>query len=190
MNPDGKPDQSFVYGDANNDSVLDRVIPEALAPTVLNFSTSPPSPYLAYNLRVNQATLRYSFEPVGSRIIQIITFSLLWILPLLSAALGIWVYVSCSYAKRRTMKDLLMILRQMGAFYRIKFNQTGIAGKSVSGLLGVFKIRRLGFNPLEDLDQDIKLGAVHSRNVSDSSAGTLGEKRDRRCVLIATMEYE
>lgn len=96
MNPDGKPDQSFVFGDADNDSVIDRVIPEALAPTVLNFSTLPPSPYLAYKLTLNQGTLRYSFIPTGSRVVQVITYSLLWLLPVLSATLGIWFYVSAT----------------------------------------------------------------------------------------------
>lgn len=94
LNPDGKPDQGFVYGDANNDSVLDRVVPESFASTVLNFSVLPPPPHLAYQLRLHQGNLRYSFHPVGSRIIQIIVYSLLWVLPIVSATLGIWIYVS------------------------------------------------------------------------------------------------
>lgn len=166
--------------------MLDRVIPEALAPTVLNFSVPPPSPHLAYKLLVHQGTLRYSFVPVGSRIVQIITFSLLWVLPVFSAAVGIWIYVGVMCKGHLDYADL----RQMGAFYRIKFNQTGISKTAVSGLFSIFKNRGSGFHPIEDLDEDIKLGPVHSRVVSDSSAGTLVEKSARRCVLIATMEYE
>lgn len=54
MNPDGKPDQGFIYGDVDNDTILDRQLPASLASTVINITGEPPSPYLAYRVELNE----------------------------------------------------------------------------------------------------------------------------------------
>ena len=176
MNPDGKPDQGFVYGDIDGDKVLDRNVPASLSPTILNLTDLPPSPYMAYRVELDEGNLHYTLVPEGSRIIQIVVYALLWALSVVSATLAIWVY--------------------MGSFYKIKFNKIGIPKKSMAGIFGKFRNRRSGFEHLdgEDRDQGLKpimLSTIHSTNASSSSIATvIAEKKKRRCVLIATMEYD
>lgn len=176
MNPDGKPDQTFVYGDMDNDSVLDRALPGSLAPTTLNLTDLPPSPHLAWSIELDEASLRYKFVPQGSRLVQILVFSLLWALPIVAAALAIWVY--------------------MGAFYKIKFNKIGNPIKGTAGAFSFFKARRSGFQRLDEEIHNaglrpLELGVLHPQKARGSSAGAVVEpKTARRTILIATMEYD
>lgn len=176
INPDGNPDQSFVYGDLDGDNVLDRMLPGSLAPTVLNVTALPPYPYLAYRIELNEGNLNYQLVPEGSRLVQILVFALLWFIPLLAAILGIWIY--------------------MGAYYKIKFNKIGIPKKSMAGLFSIFGGKRSGFQRLDGDDdhekglKPIMLTAIHSRNASSTSVATITNTKKRRCVLIATMEYD
>ena len=87
---DGHPDQTFVYGDSDNDSVLDRALPGSLSPTMLNLSVLPPYPHVAYRIEVDEANMRWQLVSEGSRLLQILVFSLLWTLPILIAVLAIW----------------------------------------------------------------------------------------------------
>lgn len=176
MNPDGKPDQTFVYGDMDRDNVLDRALPGALSPTMLNLSDMPPSPHLAWKVRLDEAKLRYEFVPEGSRLVQMMVYVLLWMMPIVSAALAIWVY--------------------MGAFYKIKFNKIGNPMKGKASLLGIFKARRSGFMPLGDGDHNaglrpLELGILASQGAHASSTGIVAAPKSvKRCILIATMEYD
>ncbi|KAK4539476.1 hypothetical protein LTR36_010912 [Oleoguttula mirabilis] len=175
VNPDGKPDQTFVYGDVDGDNVLDRLLPGSLAPTLLNLTTLPPSPYLAFRLEVDEGSLRYQLVPTGNRMAQLLVFALLWALPILTAASATWIY--------------------MGAFYKIKFNKIGISKKGMGGLFGKFGGKRGGFERLDGEDVESKglkpmmLVNMHSRNASSSSFAPIVAKK-RRTVLIATMEYD
>lgn len=180
MDPDGQPDQGWVYGDVDGDNVLDRNLPGALAQTVLNFTSVPPSSYIAFRVELDEGSLRYTFVPEGSWIIQTIVFALLWVLPIVAALLAIWSY--------------------MGAYYKIKFNKIGISKKRFQGVMGIFGKSR-GFERLDDQDEmdnrgsglkPIKLANLHSRNASTTSFAAAVEKglKKRRCVLIATMEYD
>jgi alpha-1,3-glucan synthase len=176
MNPDGQPDQTFVYGDMDNDSVLDRALPGSLSATVLNLSSLPPSPYTSWTVHLDEATLRYEVKPDGSRLVQIIVYALLWALPIVAAALAIWIY--------------------MGAFYKIKFNKIGNPLKGKVSVLGIFKARRSGFQRLDGEDKQtglipLELGAMRSPKGKRSSGGAVVQpKSARRCILIATMEYD
>lgn len=100
-------------------------------------------------------------------------------MPVITAALAIWAY--------------------MGAFYKIKFNKIGIPKKSMAGFFGKFRNKRSGFQPLNDEEQEVRenglkslmLTNIHSRNASRTSlVAPIDEKKKRRCVLIATMEYD
>ena len=93
VNPDGQPDQTGVFGDVDKDNILDRMPPSSLAPTLLNITTVPPSPYLAWQLTVNDATYRYDIVPVGNRYSQLIMYCVMWVLPVVSAALGVWAFM-------------------------------------------------------------------------------------------------
>ncbi|SMR54883.1 unnamed protein product [Zymoseptoria tritici ST99CH_3D1] len=178
MNPDGEPDKTFVFGDVNRDNVLDRMVPQSLAAPMINISTHPAAPYLAYEVQVDSGSLRYTLVPRGSRIVQMLLFGLLWTLPVISASLAIWAY--------------------MGFFYKIKFNATGISKKGVAGFFGNFRKRRAGFEQLDNdkdrtVSESLPLTEMKNRSVSDNSvAATLAAagKNKRRTVLIATIEYD
>ncbi|KAJ6440216.1 Cuticle-degrading protease [Purpureocillium lavendulum] len=105
MNPDGKPDAGWVYGDVDMDGVVDRMPPGSLAPNVLNASVPPPMPALSYRLVFDDATFRFTMQPTGKIWIQIVIFVLLATLPLLGGLLSVWVF--------------------MGSFYKIKINKIG-----------------------------------------------------------------
>ncbi|KAL4939530.1 hypothetical protein BDV06DRAFT_224955 [Aspergillus oleicola] len=109
MNPDGEPDQSFVFGDLDSDGVLDRMPPSSLSDLSINVTDRPPSGYLSWDLWVDDGTMRINFRPTGSRTIQMAVFFLLWFVPLLTAAACVRAF--------------------MQSFYQVKFNQVGISPK-------------------------------------------------------------
>jgi alpha-1,3-glucan synthase len=174
IGPDGHPDQTFVYGDSDGDGVLDRSLPGSLSATMLNISKLPPYPHMAYRIELDEASMRYQIVGEGSRILQILVFSLLWSLPVLSAVLAIWIY--------------------MGAFYKIKFNKIGNPMNGKAGVFSIFKARRRGFQPLGEDDHKrghLELGVIKARHpqVAPDSA-VVAPRKVRRCILIATMEYD
>ncbi|KAL8766393.1 MAG: hypothetical protein Q9209_006827 [Squamulea sp. 1 TL-2023] len=170
INPDGQPDQTGVYGDINGDSVLDRLPPSALSSVVLNITIDPPSPYLAWEFSLNDGTYRFNFLPVGSRWRQMALYFLLWFIPVITGAAGVWAF--------------------MKSFYQVKFNQTGIGDKKTLIPLAVRrKINQLHMketghspNPL------MKLGKRSMMQSQTALVGSMGASR--RTVLIATMEYD
>lgn len=109
INPDGQPDQSFVYGDLNADGVLDRMPPSSLSTLTINVTDRPPAPYLSWDLWVDDGTFGINFHPTGSRAIQMAVYFLLWLVPIVSA-------IGCVYVF-------------MKSFYQVKFNQVGISPK-------------------------------------------------------------
>ena len=163
MNPDGEPDQSWVYGDVDGDLVLDRMPPSSQSDTVVNITKIPPSPYLGWNLRLDDSTLRIHLEPVGSRPTQIAIYVLLWLVPIALAA-------ACVYAF-------------MKSFYQVKFNQVGVVEKK-SFFRGKFASGAAGdsSNPLTRFAN--KSGFLQSTPAFGAEAAR------RRTTLIATMEYD
>ncbi|KAI9815635.1 MAG: Cell wall alpha-1,3-glucan synthase ags1 [Thelocarpon impressellum] len=109
MSANGKPDRSFVFGDVDGDSVLDRLPPDSLAQTRINISAAPPSPHLAWQFALDDGNYRYDLIPVGSWRAQLALYLLLATVPLITGILGIWLF------KR--------------SFYAVKFNEVGAAGK-------------------------------------------------------------
>jgi alpha-1,3-glucan synthase len=170
MNPDRKPDQTFVYGDLDNDTVLDRSNPGSLAQNMINVTQVPPSPFVAYRMELNDADLTFQLIPAGSRLVQVLIFSLLWTIPVLTGAVSIWAY--------------------MGFFYAVKFNKSGV-GRVKSRMLS-FGFRHK-FQKLPDHEDEMQLsGLQQSMGPAKPSAVPVislnGQKR--RTVLIATMEYD
>ncbi|KAA8645027.1 alpha-1,3-glucan synthase Ags1 [Aspergillus tanneri] len=170
INPDGKPDQSWVLGDLDNDKVLDRMPPSALSATLINITKAPPSPYLAWKFHINDGTMSYELLPVGNQSSQIAMFVLFWILPIITGAACVYIF--------------------MKSFYKVKFNQVGVSEKHPMIPLALrrkFKRNRAGgeesMNPLVRLAN--KSGFMQS---STALAGATAGKR--RMVLIATMEYD
>lgn len=156
MNPDGQPDTTGVYGDIDNDGILDRLPPSSLSKLAINITSVPPSPYLAYELQLDDGLLQYKVIPVGNQSVQLALYILFALVPLLSGILGVWLY--------------------MRSFYDVKFNESGVAMK-VPFLSLLFSRHR----KLDDGDEPIT-------DLSPALATEMSEKR--RCVLIATMEYD
>ncbi|KAJ6154162.1 hypothetical protein N7485_012531 [Penicillium canescens] len=109
INPDGQPDQSYIYGDSDGDSILDRLPPSSLSVTSINISDHPPSPHLAWRIHLDDSNLQFKLVPAGSKYAQMALFFLLWIVPVVTAS-------TCAYVFMKT-------------FYRIKFNQIGVTEK-------------------------------------------------------------
>lgn len=171
MNPDGEPDATYVFGDLDNDTVLDRSLPDALAPSVVNFTEMPPSPHLAFRMDLSDSTARFTLVPVGSRTVQIIIYGLLWAIPMATAFLSTWAYI--------------------GAFYGVKFNKIGISQKK--GLIPF--LSRGKFEKINDRDEEeLEMKPNRLSRLRHSAAPILPaisiNSDKRRTVLIATMEYD
>jgi alpha-1,3-glucan synthase len=93
INPDGKADITGVFGDIDQDGVLDRLPPSALAPATINFNTTPPSPFLSWKLEINDGTYGYTVIPTGNRWNQLTMYILMWTIPLLTGCFGAWAYL-------------------------------------------------------------------------------------------------
>jgi alpha-1,3-glucan synthase len=168
-NPDNQPDQSYIYGDSNGDSILDRLPPSSLSVTSINITQHPPSPHLAWMIQVDDSNLQFKLVPAGSQSFQMALFFLLWTVPIITAS-------TCAFVFMKT-------------FYRIEFNQIGVSEKKAlisMDLANKFKVGHVengqSRNPLVRL-------ADKSKFLQSSSA--FGNRTaHRRKVLIATMEYD
>ena len=169
INPDGKPDQTWVLGDVDNDTVLDRMPPSSLAQTLVNVSRVPPFPYLAYRISLDDGNYRYELIPVGSRWQQLTLYLLLAILPVALGAASVWAF--------------------MKSFYKVKFNPIGVTEKRP--LVPLALRRRFARLKSNGSKADVGLlGNYTSVNPSALTVGTTGGTPARRAVLIATMEYD
>jgi alpha-1,3-glucan synthase len=173
MTEDGTPDVSAAFGDIDNDTVLDRVGPTSLEMSVVNITNNgPESPFLAWKISFNDASMRYVLIPVGNRWRQLALFLLLAILPPLTGVLGIWGY--------------------LGAFYKVKFNQIGLSDPK-SFLPTAVKNK---FTKRESLNEKTVVASSSSDSVDNDIIldtgvmATAGASIKRRTVLIGTMEYD
>ncbi|KAI8241993.1 Cell wall alpha-1,3-glucan synthase mok13 [Colletotrichum sp. SAR 10_99] len=163
MNPDKMPDQSFVYGDVDGDSVVERLPPSSLFENAVNITSAPPKPYLAYKVILNDATLQYQLIPVGSMWVQFFLWLFLFILPIVGGLAAVQAF------KR--------------SFYQVKFNETGVGAQSKFGQI-VEKTRNVFIGAAGAIP--LKMNSSTDL-VSAAAAATTANKRRR--VLIATMEY-
>ncbi|KAL8840879.1 MAG: hypothetical protein Q9170_001143 [Blastenia crenularia] len=170
MNPDGQPDQTGVYGDIDGDSVLDRLPPSSLSSVLLNVTIVPPSPYLAWKFVLDDGTYKFDLLPVGSRWRQMTLYFLLWFIPIITGAAGIWAF--------------------MKSFYQVKFNQTGISDKKALIPLAVRrKFKRVNMEDTGHSHNPLKIFGSRSM-MQSQSALVASTGASRRTVLIATMEYD
>ena len=98
INLDGKADITGIFGDVDRDGVLDRLPPSALAPAIINFNTTPPSPFLSWKLEINDGTYGYTVTPTGNRWNQLTVYILMWTVPLLTGCFGAWAYLQSQVA--------------------------------------------------------------------------------------------
>lgn len=182
VNPDGQPDQSRVYGDIDGDFILDRIPPYSLINNVINITHPPPFPFIGWQIALNDASYRYQLIPIGSRWNQLILYTLLWFVPLLTGAAAIWAF--------------------MKSFYGVKLNEVGITSKKSRDLRIMRRNLKLGkgWGPHQPEEEPL-------RSVPEPSNVVLPHefKKTRQCsviaspqtvtskrltVLIATMEYD
>ena len=209
INPDGQPDQTRVYGDIDGDNVLDRIPPYSLINNVINITKPPPSPFLGWQITLNDADYRFELNPIGSRWGQMVLYILLWSIPTLTGAAAVWAFVR--------------------SFYRVKLNEFGIAAKTkleIGSLRQIFRrekvqaktkleigslrqiFRREKVQEVKDEVDEPQISPIRPSNIgiphefrqakqfvqvtspTTPTAPTTPTVTKRLTVLIATMEYE
>lgn len=181
LNPDGLPDQTWIFGDVNFDYVLDRLPPGSLRQNVVNITESPPSPFVGWRFEVDDATMRYSKFPAGSRVRQITIFSLMWVLPLLTGWLVVFTFT--------------------GSFYKVKHNVSGAVtkhGKLAEKLRQVFEMKEKPLpRPSRPSSDASSVGGPTRPGTSHTTGRGLNGQglhmdigAPRKKALIATMEYD
>ena len=165
INPDGKPDQTFVYGDVDGDSVLDRLPPSSLSSNTINITDGPLAPYLSWQIVINDGSRRFILLPRGSRRLQMAMMALLASVPLITAVIAVVVF------KR--------------SFYQVKFNTEGTKSAGATLPLKCWLSRRDQVEDLETLNVE-----AFSLNALPRPTQTFRPAARRRTVLIATLEYD
>ena len=158
-------------GDIDQDSILDRLPPSSLSAVVVNITSGPAKPNLAWRFVLNDGTYKFQLIPVGSRYQQMSLFLLLAFIPVITASAGIYAF--------------------MKSFYQVKFNQIGISDKK--NFIPLVIRRRFKHRNMEEAGESIN-PLMNLRNKSgmmqSKSALAAGMGGNRRMVLIATMEYD
>lgn len=168
----GKPDHNVVYGDINKDGVLDRIPPYSFAVNVLNVTDSPESPYLAWELEVNDGTLRYNFKPIGRRNIQVVAFLSFLLLPLFGGAAAVLAFYRNYYRVSQNTPSYYVFLTRL---FRLQITLVGVFAPSshkdavVTSFIALLKTR---FSSTEQASKPL-----------------LCDKKAQRTILIATLEY-
>ncbi|KAL8886169.1 MAG: hypothetical protein Q9215_006085 [Flavoplaca cf. flavocitrina] len=176
VNPDGTPDLTRVFGDPDNDGILDRLSPMSLLPNVVNISDYPPSPFVAYQISANDGSLRYNLIPIGLRRNQIIIYFLLMFLPVASSLAGVLCYRHVFYTVKLNEigkpehRSILPISLRSSAQLRRYLAKVNLGRLSEAGSRGSPSTEIAEYDTV-----DIFEVAPNSR---------------RRTVLIATMEYD
>lgn len=139
---------------------------------MINVSQTPLKRYLGYQIIVNDGNYGYSLISVGSAATQTTLALLLGLIPVITAALAIWVF--------------------MKSFYQVKFNEIGVTEKA--GLFGLVRPRIPDRELLKSAVANIFSDSRRSLDLpTGASTGALAVEAgspNRRTVLIATMEYE
>lgn len=161
MNPDNNADQGWVYGDLDNDTIIDRVPPgSSRISNFIRFLDPPPKPYLSYKMYLNDFTRQLHYIPKGSWTVQIVAIVLLILLPPLFGIFSVALY--------------------SGAFSRVTiFNGSHNRGikvakqkiKSIMSRIFPFSVHL----PLDNSSELLK---------------QLPESEKRLNVLVATLEYD
>ncbi|MCJ1312940.1 Cell wall alpha-1,3-glucan synthase ags1 [Agyrium rufum] len=171
INPDGQPDQTGVLGDIDGDSILDRLPPSSLSSVILNITKGPDKPWLAWQYSIDDSDNSFIAFPVGNRLVQMAIFCLLWLIPVLTGAFGIYVF--------------------MKSFYKVKFNQVGISEKTnIIPLALRRKLKNLRHHDEGETNNPLMKFKNKATMMQSKTALASGIGGKRRMVLIATMEYD
>ncbi|BFZ58455.1 Cell wall alpha-1,3-glucan synthase ags1 [Savitreella phatthalungensis] len=167
INPDGNPDATWVYGTLINSTLIERTPPSTLASNIFNISHEPEGHYLGWEIVLNDYSRRVELIPKGSWIVSILTYILCLLIPPLTAVLAVMIF--------------------KGSFYAVKFNQEGRKAKSFIPLVPFGKKSAGGYDDKSGFMNDPAISTPAIGAFDATGLGMLGDKR--RCVLIATLEY-
>lgn len=168
-------------GDVDGDSVLDRQPPNALVASVINITEPPPPKHVGWQLTVDDGTGRFQLTPAGHADWQLALFILLWAVPIIFAAFGVWIFKKSFYGVK---------MEEFGLIQRAPWLSTtsfGFAPKSARAAA------------IKELDKPRRPTTLLTNALNDSlwkshavAEGGLMEstKAPRRTVVIATMEYD
>ncbi|KAL8728257.1 MAG: hypothetical protein Q9181_005404 [Wetmoreana brouardii] len=176
IDPDGTPDLTRVFGDPDEDGILDRLSPISLLQNVVNVTEHPAPPFIAYQIAANDGSLRYTLTPIGLRRNQIIIYFLLMFLPVATALAG--------------------ILSYRYVFYTVKLNEIGKPeGYSILPIYirPSLQLERYLAKANITLFRKSKEGRTSSTETAEYDSVDIfvaGSNARRRTVLIATMEYD
>ncbi|ODQ52039.1 putative cell wall alpha-glucan synthase [Saitoella complicata NRRL Y-17804] len=179
MNPDGKPDAQFVYGDIDGDGTIDRLSPATLTTNLLNITLTPPKPYLSWQIVIDDGTRQWYAVPKGSWAVQIAMFIIMAIVPVLTA--------------------IAAVLAFRGSFYKIKFNTRGNTDKKsfipLQSLRDVFRSSeptrhdaKGPYSIVKAMASTYTLGSMAADTSAVAAVAVSPNKR--RSVIIATLEYD
>lgn len=169
INPDGQPDQSYIFGDSDGDAVLDRLPPSSLSVTSINITQHPPNPHLAWRIELDDAILKFKLVPAGSKYVQMALFFMLWLIPLITATTTAYIF--------------------MKSFYRIKFNQVGVSEKKT--LISLDVLKRFNLENIQATGSRNPLVFLANKSRFLQSKSAFGNRTsNRRKILVATMEYD
>ncbi|KAI4251057.1 MAG: hypothetical protein LQ352_005095 [Teloschistes flavicans] len=175
INPDGTPDLTRVFGDPDEDGILDRLSPVSLLENVVNVTDYPLSPFVAYQIDANDGNLRYTLTPIGLRRNQMIIYFLLMFVPLFTSLIG--------------------VLSYRHVFYAVKLNEVGKPENR--SILPTYIRPSVQFErclakaniSLFSNSKDDRSSMTDTSEYDSVDVFQLGSGNRRRTVLIATMEY-
>lgn len=182
IDPDKQPDKTYVLGDYDQDSVLDRQTPGALSAAVINITGPPPVTSVGWKLGVDDGTGRFHLTPSGYASWQLAIFVLLWTLPIILGVASVAIF-------RRS-------------FYGVKAEKFGLVKRAsrFPFLRNLIKHRTQPSN--SSVDDNVRpvrpfvssMGNPRSSTIW-TAGGNIAQTRTvaappRRTVLIATMEYD
>ena len=176
INPDGTPDLTRVFGDADADGILDRLSPVSLLENVVNVTDYPSAPYVAYRIAANDGSLRYMLTPIGLRRNQMIIYFLLMFLPIGTSLVGIWLY--------------------RHIFYAVKLNKVGkpenrsILPTSIRSSLQLERYLAKSNIKMFRKIQSTRASSTETAEYDSVDVFDISSAKRRRTILIATMEYD
>lgn len=175
--------------------MLDRIPPQSLLTNVVNLTDVPPSPYISYRLQVDDGSLQYELVPVGSRWIQLAIYFVLGIVPILTAAGAVIIFVKSFYQVKfnefgtsRSKSSIPMLVRSQ--FQRIRDSKSthdmSFLEKASNLVHHPSTRARSSMSPSLPSTSAIPLSGRFEGSPLVADAGA----PNRRVVLIATMEYD
>lgn len=201
-NPDGLPDQTYVMGDIDGDMVLDRLPPSSLSTVYINITQSSDMMHPAWEIHIDDATMKFKMQPTGSSLIQMIIFCLLILISFISAFLAILAYMKSFYKVKfnqlgSTLQEKISIPPALQRIYnilqpskRIILSDSGENEKDIENIGGIKKGKI--FHSIDSTLSKLGLSSC-SRSGSlmkDEESYDQSEQQRKRTILIGTIEYD